>query len=208
VSGHLDPATTGPQPPSAHGAYRWRTLAMAALLAAVTITWAALPGRTGAYLRLALIAAIVTAVATLAQLAVSNVQPGSTAGFASLADRMLDWLVAMIKAIPWAELMTIAVLVLEVLHPARPWHTGVLGVAMLGFLISVHLAETGARASVLRPQVPLIAAGFGLAALAVGAAALPTLPVGSVSSVVRVIAAAAAVVAGALAVPVWLGRQR
>jgi hypothetical protein len=207
VNAHLDLASPGQQP-SAHGAYRWRTLAMAALLAAVTIAWAALPARTGAYLRLALIAAIVTAVATLAQLAVANVQPGSTAGFASLADRIIDWLVATIKAIPWAELMTIAVLLLEVQHPARPWHTGVLGLAILGFLVSVHLAETGAPASVLRPQVPLIAAGLGLTALAVGAAALPTLPVGSVSSVVRVVAAAAAVVAGALAVPVWLGRRR
>ena len=208
MSAHPDLATTGRQRPSAHGAYRWRTLAVAGLLAAVVIAWAALPARTGALPRLALISAIVTAVGTLAQLAVSHVQPDSRAGFASLADRIIDGLVAAIKAIPWAELMTIAVLVLEVQHPARPWHTGVLGVAMLGFLVSVHLSETGASASVLRPQVPLIAAGLGLTALAVGAAALPGLPAGSVSSVVRVIAAAAAVVAGALAVPVWLGRQR
>jgi hypothetical protein len=94
--------------------------------------------------------------------------------------------------------MTIAVLVLEALHPARPWHTVVLGVAVLGFLLALHLAESAAGPAVLRPQLPLIAAGLGLAAVSAGAALLPA----AGSGWLTVVAAAAAVLVAALALPV------
>jgi hypothetical protein len=45
-------------------------------------------------------------------------------------------------------------------------------------------------------------------ALAVGAAALPVLPSGPASSVIRIAAIAAAVIAGALTFPAWMGRKR
>jgi uncharacterized membrane protein YidH (DUF202 family) len=72
----------------------------------------------------------------------------------------------------------------------------------------VHLVEIRAGAGVLRAQLPLIAAGIGLSALAVVVAELPALPSGMLSPVVRVIAAAALVVAGGLTIPWWLGRHR
>ena len=40
------------------------------------------------------------------------------------------------------------------MHPARPWHTAMLGAVLLAFLLTLHLAETGDRPSVLRPHVP------------------------------------------------------
>jgi hypothetical protein len=61
---------------------------------------------------------------------------------------------------------------------------------------------------VLRPQLPLLAAGLAVLALSVGAAAVPTLPSGATSAVVRVVAIAAAVVAGVIVVPVSLHRRR
>ncbi len=70
--------------------------------------------------------------------------------------------------LPWAEIMSVAVLVLETLHKSRPWHTAVLAVALTGYLLAVHLAETDAGVSVLRAQLPLLGAGLGLTALAVG----------------------------------------
>jgi hypothetical protein len=54
---------------------------------------------------------------------------------------------------------------------------------------------------VLRPQVPLIAAGLGLLALAAGAAYLPA-ATGSTADLMAVLAALAAVVVGGLALPV------
>ena len=110
--------------------------------------------------------------------------------------------------LPWAELMTVAALVLEVLHRSRPWHTAVLAVALTGYLLAVHLAETDARASTLRAQLPLLSAGLGLTALSIGAAALPGLAVGPVATLIRIGAVVLAAVAAGLAVPVWLGRRR
>ena len=103
--------------------------------------------------------------------------------------------------------MVVAVLPLEVLHRSRPWHTGLLGVALLGYLLALHLAETSAEAGILRAQLPLIAAGIGLSALAVGNAELPWHG-GDLWPVIRVIAATAAVVAGGLTIPFWLSHHR
>jgi hypothetical protein len=92
------------------------------------------------------------------------------------------------------------VLGLEALHPARPWHTVVLGVVVLAFLLALHLAENTDGPAVLRPQLPLIVAGLGLAAVSAGAATLPA--VSSGSGWLTAIAAAAAVLVAALALPV------
>jgi hypothetical protein len=54
---------------------------------------------------------------------------------------------------------------------------------------------------VLRPQAPLIAAGLGLLALAVGAAALPS-STGSAAEVLALVAAVAAVAVAGLVIPV------
>jgi hypothetical protein len=186
---------------------RVRALTLISLLTAALIVWAALPGKPGTGPRLALICAGVAGLAGLAQLAVAGI-PLAVDPIGSLAERSLARFGLSLQAVPWAEVMIVAVLVLEVQHPARAWHTGLLGVALLGYLFAVHLAETGAPARVLRPQLPLLAAGLGLLGLAVGAAAVPTLPSGSASAVVRVIAVGAAVLVGVLVVPVSLHKRR
>jgi len=103
-----------------------------------------------------------------------------------------------VRGTPWAEGLVIATLVLEALHHSRPWHTGLLGAALLAYLLAVHLAESRARLAVLRPQAPLLAAGVGLLALAVGAAMLPA-TTGSAADLMAILAALAAVAAGGLA---------
>lgn len=193
--------------PSAPGHSRVRALILIGLLTAALIVWADLPGQPGTGPRLALICAGVAGLAGLAQLALTGL-PLAVDPVSSLPERSLAHLGLGLQTIPWAEVMIVAVLVLEVEHPARAWHTGLLGVALLGYLFAVHLTETGAPARVLRPQLPLLAAGVALLALAVGAAAVPALPSGSASAVVRVVAVAAAVVVGVLVVPVSLHRRR
>ena len=111
----------------------------------------------------------------------------------NLADLARQW--------PWAEGMVVAVLVLEALHRSPPWHTGLLGAALLAYLFASHLAESRARPAVLRPQAPLIAAGLGLLALAVGAAALPS-GTGSAAEVLALVAAVAVIAVAGLAIPV------
>jgi hypothetical protein len=190
-------------------------LAMA-LLAAGAVTWAALP-MTGAKpgARLALIVATGCAVASVACLAVSlaTKRPGTRLLSASGTDGLRSphgyhspaaqvglrlWLV--ISSGPWAQGMTIAVLALEALHQSRPWHTVVLGVVLLGYLLALHLAESAARPGVLRPQLPLIVGGVCLAGLSAGAAMFPATSSGA--GWLSVLAAIAAVIVAALALPV------
>jgi hypothetical protein len=180
----------------------WRTLTVAVLLAGLAIAWTAYPlheGRAGT--KITLTAAIVSGVLSITQLLFAGIPPRPSTGLTSLAERTADGLLSIIRAAPWAEVMLVALLGLEALHRARPWHTGVLGVALLGYLLAVHLTETRARPGVLRAQLPLLAAGIGLAALAVGAAALPVQPAGPSATTIRVIAVCAAVVAAALVIP-------
>jgi hypothetical protein len=183
-------------------ATRRATIAVAALLAAGITAWAALPLHEGhAGTRPALIAAIATAVLSIAQLALSSVPLLAAPMLASAPERAAERLLRGLRAVQWPEGLLLATLVLEALHPAPPWHTGVLGVALVCYLLALHLVETRASPAVLRPQLPIIAAGLGLLALAVGAAALPGLPAGGTALLAGALALVAAVVVAALALP-------
>ncbi len=191
-----------------------RLLLAVGLLVAGMLTWAALPmagAHSGA--KPALIAAICCAVLGLTRLGIAGFGIGSTRPDKALVrpsdellvsgpERLWRQAVNVLASVPWPQLVIVAVLGLEALHPRRPWHTAVLGVVLLGYLVALHLAESGARLAVFRPQLPLIAAGIGLAALSVAAAALPSSASGSGSGWLAVLAAIAAVVAAALALPV------
>jgi hypothetical protein len=188
-------------------AERARALAPALLLAAGLIVWAALPtagARPG--VRLILAAAVVCAVASLARLAIGDVRIGGGA-FDPLLVRLIAWVIRMLRWLPWAETMLVAVLVVEALHRARPWHTAVLGAGLLAYLLAVRLAESAQPPAALATQLRVLAAGLGLLALAVGAAALPRLTPGPGAEVLRVLAVLAALIAGGLALPVRGGRR-
>jgi hypothetical protein len=186
-----------------------------ALLAAGAVTWAALPmsgARAGA--RLALIAAIGCAAASMVCMVASvardrpdtqRLEVGadgfrSPYGYHSRTGPVRLRLWQAINVFPWAQGMTIGVLALEALHRSRPWHTVVLGVVVLGYLLSLHLAESAARPAVLRPQLPLIVVGICLAGLSVGAAMIPATSSGA--GWLSVVAAIAALMVAALALPV------
>jgi len=183
-------------------------IAGAAVLAAGTIWWSADPLAGGsAGTRLSLTVAILSGVMSIAQLVIAAAVARDTDAY-SAAEQVALRIADLIRTLPWAELMTVAALTLEALHASRPWHTAVLAVALTGYLFAVHLAETGAGASVLRTQLPLLAAGAGLTALAVGATALPPLPAGPAAALLRVAAIVIAVVVAGLVLPAWLGRSR
>jgi hypothetical protein len=184
------------------------------LLAAATTIWAALPMTgVGVAGRLALIAAVCSAVFATLRLAAVSVaglrrQPGVTAGWSagifydSLAERLRQQVTSFLVNLPWPQVLIVAVLALEALHPRRSWHTAVLGLLVLGYLLALHLAESSARLAELRPQLPLIVAGICLAGLSVAAAALPTGAGSAGSGWLAVIAAIAAVAVAALVLPI------
>lgn len=188
--------------------HRGLQLSAAAALTVAAIWWAAFPvSGGGGGTRITLVVAITTGIMSIAQLALIGTVTSLPDTFTA-ADRAAHQLTGVITMLAWAELMIVATLVLEVLHRSRPWHTAVLAAALTAYLLAVHLAETDAHASTLRAQLPLLSLGIGLAALSIGAAALPGLAVGPVATLIRIAAVVLAAVAAGLAVPVWLGRRR
>jgi hypothetical protein len=177
-----------------------RTTAAAGMLAAVCVAWSALPLRHGGLAGTLLAIAIGCALLSVARLALGR-SPDDSAAYLDAVQQWARSVADLIRQCPWAEGMIVAVLVLEALHKSPPWHTGLLGAALLAYLFASHLAESRATLAVLRPQAPLIAAGLGLLALAVGAAALPC-GTGSAADVLAVLAAVAAVAVAGLAIPV------
>jgi hypothetical protein len=174
----------------------------AGLLAAACVAWSASPlAGGGSGTRPALIVGISCAAAAVFRLAAGDWVPPADV-FENLVVRTGRLLLEALRAGPWAEGTVIAALALEALHHSRPWHTGLLAVALTAFLFAVHLAESGARPAVLRPQLPVLTAGFGLLVLCCGAALLPAAGTGAASGWLRAFAAVAAVAAGALALPV------
>jgi hypothetical protein len=192
------PASDGTAATGGGSVRGYGSAAAAGLLAAGCVAWSAAPlsGAPHAAGVIVVIAAFCAAASVTSLL----VGPASDAMNFDPVTRAAQTAAELLRAVPWAQGVVILALVLEALHRSRPWHTGVLGVALLAFLFAAHLAESRARAAVLRPQAPLIAAGLGLLVLAVGAAALPA-QTGRAADVIAVLAALAAVVVAGLALP-------
>ncbi|HUC58112.1 MAG TPA: hypothetical protein VMA95_11975 [Streptosporangiaceae bacterium] len=182
----------------------WRIIASVTLLAAAEVAWASLPlggGLLRGLLLAGAICATVMSVLRLAMTAAGNDEGSPDLGIYDWPGaRAWRWLKALPARLPWAELLAVAVLVLEALHPARPWYTVVLIFLLTAFLIGYHLAESGAGLSLLRPQLPLLLAGCGLAVLCAAAAALPG--AGAGAGWLAVLAGLAAVIVAGLALPV------
>lgn len=184
-----------------------RPVLAVALLSAGAVTWAALPmaGAT-AGARPVLAVAVCCAALSLGQLAdrIRSARlgpaPRQPDAYVTYAVRQWRSAVGVARNAPWAQATIVAVVALEALHPARPWHTAVLGAVLLGYLLALHLSESGDRPSALRHQLALAAAGVGLAALSAAAALLPAASTGS--GWLSVAAALAAVAAAALVLPV------
>jgi hypothetical protein len=175
-----------------------RAVGAAGLLAAACVAWSASPlSGTGGLGGVLLAVAVACAALSVARLAFRT-SAGEPLVYLNPVLRAGRVAAVHVRGTPWAEGLVIATLVLEVLHRSRPWHTGLLGAALLAYLLAVHLAESRARLAVLRPQAPLLAAGIGLLALAVGAAMLPAVT-GSAADLLAILAALAAVVVGGLA---------
>lgn len=191
---------------------RWRhsparLVLAAALLGAACLSWAATPPGSAGAAGPALITVAACCVAGSAiRLALAGVPRPDTAGYPGPLARLGAWALDLLRRVPWAEGAVLAVLALEALHPARPWHTALLGVALTGYLFAVHLAESssgrGEPAALLRSQAPVLAAGLGLLALAAGSALLPGAGTGPAGAGLRAAAAIAALLACALAAPV------
>ncbi len=172
----------------------------ATLLGAACIAWAAAPVRgSGGAGTLLLALAAGCAVLAMTQLAIGPAPAPSA--LPDMPERIASIAGLVIRSLPWAEGMLIAVLILEVRHPARPWHTALLGAALLAFLLAVHLAESAAGPRVLWPAALPLTAGLAMLALTAAAASLPSPGSGPAAAWLIVLASVAALLAALLAIP-------
>lgn len=172
----------------------------ACLLGAACVAWSAAPLPGTGLAGLALFLASACAGMGALRLLLARVTVPDDI-FTSLPQRMGAAFLLAVRQPPWEECAVLSVLWLEVMHPARPWHTAGLGAALAAYLLAVHLGESRATPRVLRPQAPALAAGVLLLAAGAGAAMIPAVSAGGVSDWLRALAACAAVAAAALVVP-------
>ena len=192
----------------------WRaaivTAGAASLLAAACVAWAAIPLRPGRAAGTALVLAVALAALGILRLALAYVPAPGESGdrYVSGPERIVARLLLLLRLMPEEEGAVLAILWLEVQHPARPWHTAVLGALLVAYLLTVHLDESGATPRTFRRQAPLLALGACLLAAGAGAAMIPAVSTGTGPDWLRVLASAAVVGAALLVVPVTRPGQR
>jgi hypothetical protein len=175
--------------------------AAAVLLGAGCVIWAAAPLVHKGLANLALILAVCGVAGGALRLILAGV-PVPEDSFL-LPAPLRAWLrfLETLRRVPWEEGAILAIVWLEALHRSPPWHTAVLGAALIAYLLATHLAESDASPGALRPQVRVLAVGAALLALGAGAGMLPATGPGAGSALLRLVAAAALIVAGALVLP-------
>jgi hypothetical protein len=174
----------------------------AMLLGAACVAWTATPLVHTGLAQLALFIAIVAVVAAALRLAFADIPQPEDRFF--LPGYVRAWLtfLQLLRTPAWEETAVVAVLWLEVQHPVRPWHTAALGAALIAYLLTTHIAESGAQAApLLRRHAKLLIVGACLLALAAGFAMIPASAPGAGSAILRVIAAAAVIAATVLVLP-------
>ena len=199
-----DASTRAPRPvaPRAGVASAVGSRLAALLLGAACIVWAATPVLPAGLAKTALTVAIVAVTAGALRLATADIPQPEDAYF--LPGYLQAWLtfLALLRTLAWEETAAVAILWLEVQHPLRPWHTAALGAGLLAYLLTTHIAESGADAGpLLRRQWRVIVAGACLLALGAGFAMIPAGAPGAGSAILRVLAAIAVIAAAALVLP-------
>jgi MFS family permease len=173
----------------------------AGLIGAGCLAWATVPPAHQGWAGFALFLAIVAVAAGVLRLALADVPVPEDNYLLPVPLRAGLRLLEILRLVPWEEGALVAILWLEVLHPARPWHTAVLGAGLLAYLLTTHLAESDTSFGALRPQARVLAIGAGLLALGAGAGMLPALGPGAGSALLRLLAAAALITAAGLVLP-------
>ncbi len=170
-------------------------------LGTACVAWTAIPAQRGGWAAVALTVSIVAVTAGALRLALADLPQPENDFFQPPAVRLWLTCLAVLRALPWEEIALVTLLWREVQHPARPWHTAALGAGLTGYLLAVHIAESGAPGGpLLRRQAKVLVAGACLLALGAGCAALPAIG-GGAAALLRVLAAAAVVAAAVLVLP-------
>jgi hypothetical protein len=201
VTRAVGPFTAGRVGLGPAGARAIAVRAAACLLGAGCAAWAAEPLVPKGLADFTLFLAICFVTAGALRLVLAGAPVPEDSFLLALPERIILAFLEALRAAPWEEGALVAIVWLEVQHPARPGHTAVLGAALIAYLLAVHLAESDAPPGVLRPQLRVLAVGAGLLALGAAAGMLPASGPGAGSALLRLVAAGALIAAAALVLP-------
>jgi hypothetical protein len=175
--------------------------AAAALLGAGCVIWVTAPPARGSWSGLAVVLAVAGVAAGALRLALASVPAPEDTFLLPVPVRAWLQFLQALRRVPWEEGAVVAIVWLEAMHKSRPWHTAVLGAALIAYLLATHLAESDAAPGALRPQTRVLALGAALLALGAGAGMLPATGAGAGSALLRLVAAFALIAAAGLVLP-------
>lgn len=174
----------------------------AALFGAASVAWTATPLLHRGLATFALVLAIISVLGGALRLAFADLPQPENPYWQPGYLRAWSTLLTVTRTVPWEEAAVLATLWLEVQHTIRPWHTAALGAALAAYLLTTHIAESGAAPGpLLRRQARLLIAGAALLAVGAGFAEIPAMAPGAGSAVLRVLAAVAVIAATVLVLP-------
>lgn len=174
-----------------------------ALIGAAAIAWASVPvGEAGGWGVALIVAASLAVAAGALRLALGDRPSQWGPLLPGTLDRLGDTVTSLLVVLAWEVIASVSLVVLEVLHPARPWHTCVLGVLVASYLLAVHRAEAIVPRGALARPARLSALGLGLLVLTAGIASLPSSGRGALAAWLEVLSALAAIVVAAMVLPV------
>ena len=174
----------------------------ALLLGAAAIAWTATPLLHTGLAATALVIAIIAVTAGALRLAFIEIPVPEDRYWVS--GWLRGWLnfLALLRTFAWEETASVALLWLEIQHPVRPWPTAALGAVLVGYLLTTHIAESGADTGpLLRRLAKPLAVGACLLALGAGFAMIPATTPGAGAANLPLLAAAAVIAATALVIP-------
>lgn len=179
-----------------------RRILVVALLGAACTVWSAVPlGGTGGWGVLLLVVASSCVVAGVFRLLLKDIAPPRGRLPMGLWAGLVDSTNAVLQGAAWEIGAALAVVVLEAVHGSRPWHTGLLAVLVVCYLLAVHQAESPVPVNLFRHHAKLLVISLFLVAVATGMAMVPSARSGALSGWLEVTAGLAAMTAGALALP-------
>ena len=179
-----------------------RRIAATALLGSACALWAALPlTGTGAPGVLLLAGGATGVLGGTLRLLTRDGPLRDEAAFSTPKSAISATLRSLLQRTGWESLAVLAVVGLEAVHHSRPWHTGLLAVLTMSYLVAVHETESPVPPDIVRKQVPAIVIGLPLVAAATGVAMLPAVGSGTASGPLEILSALAAIAAGVLAIP-------
>jgi hypothetical protein len=173
-----------------------------ALLGIAGTAWAAFPLRgTGTLGWLMVVVAGVCVLGGVLRLLAQSGPATKPSLFATVWSTVLGTGRSMTRRAGWESAAVISMVVLETLHHSRPWHTAVLAVVVVSYLLAVHQAEQPAPVVLWRGELRVLVVSLPLMAVATGVAMAPAAGAGATSGWLELIAALAAILAVALALP-------